>query len=157
MKIKQLVYEDFINYCRPSMFIGFSTCTWKCEKEAHCPGMCQNTMLAKQPNVDISNQELISRYINNPITKAVVLGGLEPIDSFDELLQFIKEFREQSMDTIVIYTGYNESEIQDKVNQLKQFKNIIIKFGRYIPNQEKHYDEVLGVYLASNNQYAKII
>lgn len=26
---------------------------------------------------------------------------------------------------------------------------------RYIPNQEKHYDEVLGIYLASDNQYAE--
>ena len=35
------------------------------------------------------------------------------------------------------------------------FRNIIVKFGRFIPDQESHYDEVLGVNLASNNQYAK--
>jgi len=38
---------------------------------------------------------------------------------------------------------------------LKDFDNIIIKYGRFIPGQEKHYDEILGVYLASNNQYAE--
>ena len=38
---------------------------------------------------------------------------------------------------------------------LKKYKNIIVKFGRFIPNQEKQYDEVLGVYLASNNQYGE--
>ena len=32
---------------------------------------------------------------------------------------------------------------------------VIVKFGRFRPNQEKHYDEVLGVYLISDNQYAK--
>jgi hypothetical protein len=37
---------------------------------------------------------------------------------------------------------------------LWDYKNIIIKYGRYIPNQTPHYDEVLGVYLASDNQYA---
>ena len=37
------------------------------------------------------------------------------------------------------------------------FTNIIIKFGRYIPNQKPHYDEVLGVNLASDNQYAERI
>ena len=41
--------------------------------------------------------------------------------------------------------------------KLKQYDNIIIKFGRFIPNQEKHYDEVLGVELASPNQYARRI
>ena len=37
----------------------------------------------------------------------------------------------------------------------KNFDNIIIKYGRFIPGQEKHYDKILGVYLASNNQYAE--
>ena len=36
----------------------------------------------------------------------------------------------------------------------KKFNNIIIKFGRYIPNSSKKYDDVLGVYLSSENQYA---
>ena len=26
---------------------------------------------------------------------------------------------------------------------LKKYKNIIVKFGRYIPNQKTHYDKVL--------------
>ena len=58
------------------------------------------------------------------------------------------------IDDIVIYTGYNLNEIEDKVNILKNYKNIIIKFGRFIPNNKIHYDEILGVYLASDNQYA---
>ena len=33
MRIKFLVDEDFVNYKKPSMFIGFPSCTWKCEKE----------------------------------------------------------------------------------------------------------------------------
>ena len=47
--------------------------------------------------------------------------------------------------------------IINKVCLLSNYKNIIIKYGRYITNQEKHYDEVLGVYLASENQYAERI
>jgi hypothetical protein len=95
--------------------------------------------------------------MNNPITKAIVCGGLEPFDSWIELLDFIKEFRYYSDDDIVIYTGYKEEEIVDKVNVLKSYEPIIIKFGRYIPGQQSHYDEVLGINLASNNQYAKTI
>lgn len=45
----------------------------------------------------------------------------------------------------------------DKVEQLKPFKNIIIKFGRYIPNQTSHHDDVLGVTLASPNQKGELI
>ena len=32
--------------------------------------------------------------------------------------------------------------------------NIIIKFGRFIPDQKSTFDSVLGVELASQNQYA---
>jgi hypothetical protein len=63
-------------------------------------------------------------------------------------------FRCYTNDDIVIYTGYNESEVSEQIERLRYFKNIIIKFGRYIPNQQAHYDDILGVNLASNNQYA---
>ena len=68
------------------------------------------------------------------------------------MFEIIDMIRHLCEDDIVIYTGYNKEEIIDKVNLLKNFKNIIIKYGRFIPNQEKHYDEILGVELASTNQ-----
>lgn len=156
MIIKQLVDEDFINYKKPSMFIGFPSCTWKCEMECgeHC---CQNSALAQTPNVKISVDQLIERYMSNPITQAVVCGGLEPLDSWDDLQCFLINFRYWSGDDVVIYTGYKEEEIQDKLDWLQWYGPVIVKFGRYIPNQQSHYDEVLGTKLASNNQYAKVV
>ena len=156
MIIKELRDEDFVNYKKPSMFIGFPSCTFKCEAECgvRC---CQNSALAQAPNIDVSINTLIERYMDNPITKAIVCGGLEPFDSWDDLQCFILNIRYWSPDDIVIYTGYKEDEIQDKLEWLQYYGPIIIKFGRYIPNQQPHYDEVLGVKLASNNQYAKVI
>ena len=69
----------------------------------------------------------------------------------------IKTFREKTLDDIIIYTGYNKNEIENSIEELKQFKNIFIKFGRFIPNQQKHYDNVLQVNLASPNQYGEKI
>jgi len=156
MIIKQLLDEDFVNYKKPSMFIGFSSCSWKCEKECG-EKVCQNGTLATSPNITIGVKSIVNRYINNPITSSIVCGGLEPFDTWDDLYQLIVYMRVSTQDDIVIYTGYYKEEIEEYVNELKIFRNIIIKFGRYIPNQEKHYDEVLGVYLASNNQYAEKI
>ena len=82
---------------------------------------------------------------------------MEPlIDSwFDEdLMPFIFNLRRKTDDDIIIYTGYDLIEVQDKVNRLKSFDNIIIKFGRFIPDQKSHFDSILGVNLASNNQHA---
>lgn len=156
MLIKNIDECDFVNYKKISMFIIFPFCNFKCDKEFGVT-LCQNWSLVKEPNLNISNEEIIDRYINNPITKSIVMGGLEPFESWDEVYSFIEDFRMVCDDDIVIYTGFNESEILDKIDKLKRFKNIIIKFGRYKPNQEKHYDDVLGVKLASDNQYAKKI
>lgn len=157
MKIKGLIEEDFVNYKKPSMFIIFPSCTFKCDKEAGC-SICQNSGLANEPDIDISFIEIVSRYVKNPITKAIVFGGLEPFDS-EELFMFIEYIRNYTDDDIIIYTGYTEEEIFYEVNWLQEsgIKNIIIKYGRFIPNQEKHYDEILGVELASPNQYARRI
>ena len=72
MIIKQICDEDFTNYKKPSMVIGFPTCDWKCEKECgeHC---CQNSALAQTPNIDISTYDIVNRYLSNPITKAIVM------------------------------------------------------------------------------------
>ena len=57
----------------------------------------------------------------------------------------------------MIYTGYYPNEIKQEISILKKYKNIVIKFGRYVPDNDKHFDEVLGVYLASDNQFAERI
>ena len=158
MHIKFLVEEDFVNYKKPSMFIGFPTCTWKCEKECKMRGICQNGPLATSPTFEISIEEIVKRYIENPISKAIVFGGLEPMDSWKDASNLINEFRKHTDDDIIIFTGYYESEISDDIEYLRQnYHNIIIKFGRFIPNEESHFDDVLGIKLASDNQYAERI
>ena len=152
MKIKGLISEDFVNYKKPAMTIMFPCCNFKCGTE-----YCQNSPLATTENIELDISDIVIRYLNNPITESVVMQGLEPFDSWDDLIEFVKQLRESTDDDIVIYTGYYKEEIADKIALLSKYKNIIIKYGRYIPDQEKHYDEVLGVYLISDNQYAEKI
>lgn len=156
MRIKQLLDEDFVNYKKPSMVISCPYCTFKCDKENGCQ-LCQNMPLTLAPTLDVDDQTIINRYIKNDITKAIVFGGLEPLDSFDELIELIKGFRKVTTDDIIIYTGYNKGEILDKIEKLQEFKNIIVKFGRFIPNMPSRFDEVLGITLVSDNQYAEKI
>jgi len=151
MKLKGIIFEDFINYKKISMTLEFPYCSFKCGKE------CQNYNLSNENNIEVPIKKVIDSYLNNPITESIVMQGLEPFDSFDDLYTFIDRFRHVSDDDIVIYTGYYKNEIQDQISMLQHYPNIIIKFGRYIPNQESHYDKILGVNLASNNQYAEKI
>lgn len=152
MKIKGLISEDFVNYKKPAMTIMFPYCTFKCGTE-----YCQNSPLSKAEDIEIDIINIVIRYLNNPITESVVMQGLEPFDSWGDLIGLVKQLRESTDDDIVIYTGYYKEEIADKVALLSKYKNIVIKYGRYIPDQKEHYDEVLGVSLASENQYAERI
>lgn len=169
MKIKGLIDECFNDYKKPAMYIAFPTCSFKCDRLNECE-VCQNSDLIKEPDIDIPKETIIERYLNNPITEAIIFSGLEPFDSILDVISFIDCFRRDynCMDDIVIYTGYTEEELIKGAfdggtpNTLSDFykficsrPNIIIKFGRYIMNDQSHYDEILGVNLASHNQYAK--
>ena len=80
---------------------------------------------------------------------------------FDDVMELIKYFRQKGYkDDFVIYTGYYEDELQKEIEFIESFVKdyggkIIVKFGRFIPDQESRWDEILGVELASPNQYAK--
>ena len=158
VSLKGIEDENFVNYKKASMFLATTQCSFKCDRESG-KYVCINSPLVKQPTIYVKVSELIERYKNNPITEAIVIGGLEPFDTYSDLLYIVRLFRKAGInDDIVIYTGYNEDEIEDKVIPLAEnFDNLIIKFGRFIPDVEGRYDDVLGVTLASYNQYAKKI
>ena len=140
------------------MLVAFPYCSFKCDTE-NGNQVCQNWELAKARRITVEAEEVVARYVSNDLTKAVVFAGLEPFDSWQEMSRLIVEFRKATNDPIVIYTGYTETEIDPKITTIVRngYKNIIIKFGRYRPGQEKHKDKVLGVELASDNQYGKRI
>lgn len=162
MLLKGIIDEDFVNYKLPSMFIACHSCTFKCGSD-----ICQNSSLALSPDIDVDIQSLVQRYLQNPITSAVVFGGLEPFDDIENVLSFIYRLRNNNCkDDVVIYTGYTEDEVKTQFkkyyHKLKKAVliyegNIIIKYGRFIPNCNSHFDTTLGVNLSSPNQYAKKI
>ena len=157
MKLKGIIDCDFINYKEPVLTLEFPTCDFKCDRLNGCQ-VCQNSTLAAEPDIEISLNTIWKLYKENPLTKGFCLQGLEPFDSELELLEFIEFIRygQSCSDPIIIYTGYNKNEIKS-IDLLQKYGNIIIKYGRYVMGQQPHYDEVLGVNLASNNQYAEII
>lgn len=158
MRLKGVTDEDFLNYRLPSMFLATAFCDFKCDREAG-ESCCQNSSLAKAEVIETPNAWIVRRYLANPITKAIVFGGLEPFAQYAELFAFLQCLREDyhCNDTVVIYTGYTPEELAPQLAELRQFRNIIVKFGRFIPNRERHRDPILGIDLASENQFAQQI
>ncbi len=160
MRIKTIIDEDFVNYKQPVMYIGTAQCNGKCCLEAGIPlSVCQNDGWHESATIEMADDKIIQRYLSNDITKAICFAGLEPFEQFDEMAVFIKKLRNDyhCNDTVIIYTGFYKNEVLSQIQELQKFKNIIIKFGRYVPDKERHFDEILGVYLASNNQYAEVV
>lgn len=154
--IVDLIDESFTEYKLPHMLVAFPKCSFKCDYE-NGSRVCQNWELAKAPRILVESEDIAARYVSNDITKAIVFAGLEPFDSYAEMVDLIVNLREVTKDPIIIYTGYEMEEIYPQIAHWNSLGNIIIKFGRYRPGQQKHFDEVLGVELASDNQYAERI
>jgi len=158
IRLKTIVDESFQDYKKPAMILSACKCDWKCCIEQDIDiSICLNSELTKQKELDISIEDIINRYTNNPIPKAIIIAGLEPLLQFDEVLEFIKKFREICDDDLIIYTGYYPEEIKEEITILQKYKNIIMKFGRYKPNTNKKYDDILGIWLVSDNQFARRI
>lgn len=156
MKVKGIIDYDCTNYKKPCLTIEFPYCDFKCDKLNGCK-VCQNSELINAQDIEVTGENIWKMYKANPLTKAICFQGLEPFDSFIDLMDLIIYIRKEKQchDPIVIYTGYNKNEDQVVEMALKHYDNIIVKWGRFIMGQEPHYDEVLGINLASNNQYAE--
>lgn len=158
MKLISLIDEDFVNYKKPSMVLGFPFCDFKCGKEN-----CQNASLDGAQTIDISYEEVVDRFLESEVSEAIVLAGLEPMDSLVDVKNLVDELRRVrgNASDIVIYTGYTEEELRPKLQFIKREcgwgigENIYIKYGRYIPEEEPYFNELLGITLAGRNQGAK--
>ena len=76
MIIKGIIDEDFTNYKKPAMTILFPRCTFKCGKD-----LCHNREIADLPDMDISIESIIWRWVKNNIADTIICSGLEPFDS----------------------------------------------------------------------------
>lgn len=155
-----VIKQDCINNGKSITYLIESgvKCTFKCDKESKSQ-VCQNYSLCKTAPKVFMIKNLINDYLSQNLSKSITFQGLEPLDSLKQHLWFIYHFRKICNDPIYLWTGYTEEECDDLIYLINKMKweNIIIKFGRFIPNDESHLDPVLGVELKSKNQYAKKI
>ena len=150
---------DFINNKKITFNIlaGIS-CTFKC-CEAN-PELCHNYHLINETPIKRNIHKVIELYKSQQLSQNITFqGGLEVLDNIKQLLWFIYFFRLDCKDDIFIWTGYTKRECDTfiKLVHMMEWENIYIKFGRFIPNNTPHFDNVIGVNLISYNQYAERI
>lgn len=145
------IRETFNDYKKSTLYLCGSICT------LNCPD-CFHSHLKKEHPTTLSKEQLLEKYIIPTSAEAILFSGLNWFEQSEELYSLIKFIRDNHIQKdIVIYTGFEKSVITQEIEKLKQFPNIIIKYGRYNENLPKRYDEVLGITLASSNQNAEKI
>ena len=112
MKVKGLIDECFSDYKKPAMYIATPYCSFKCDKDNGC-AVCQNSELAHKPTYDIPTRYLVNRYLENPITKAIIFSGLEPFDSMDDV-------------EVIIVTNNKQVYLSSDIEFVSEVENIEI-------------------------------
>lgn len=157
--------DNVTDYKKTSLLLVFPYCSGKCGPE------CQNISLirgeVKTSYITATADDISDLYYNLKTHEAVVMAGLEPFDSFDDVLSIVESLCKLDKPCdIVIYTGYNKEEYEERFQKdlLKVFKSatadrscykkLIVKIGRYDSNnKQKWHSNILGVDLATKNQY----
>lgn len=152
------VKEVFQDYKKSALMLGTCFCDWKCCKESGFPvTLCQNHSISKQGFHTVTFKQVLD-YVRKSYTDAVLFAGLEPFMQKKEVLSCVRYLREKGVTKdIVIYTGYYLEELNEEVLEVCENCHVILKCGRFIPNRKPVFDKVLGVTLASDNQYGVIL
>lgn len=146
MKYSEITYPDVNNGegCRVTLFV--SGCSHRC-KGCHNPETW-NFDFGKDFNDDVKIR--LFDIVSKPYIKGLTLSGGDPLDSYDDVLDLVKEFRNRFGETkdIWVYTGYviddllklNKDEILDYIDVLVD--------GEYIEEQR----DVSLAFRGSKNQ-----
>lgn len=109
MKYSEITYPDVNNGegCRVTLFV--SGCSHRC-KGCHNPETW-NFDFGKDFNDDVKNT--LFEIVSKQYIKGLTLSGGDPLDSYDDILKLVKDFRKYFGETkdIWLYTGYVIDEL----------------------------------------------
>lgn len=111
MNISGISYPDVNNG------LGCRVTLWVSGCSHHCKG-CQNKETWDKKSGRIFSKvdkDKLFEILSKPYIKGLTLSGGDPLDSFDEVLQLVKEIREifGSTKDIWLYTGYTLEQINN--------------------------------------------
>ena len=146
MKYSEITYPDVNNGegCRVTLFV--SGCSHRC-KGCHNPETW-NFDFGKDFNDDVKIR--LFDIVSKPYIKGLTLSGGDPLDSYDDVLDLVKEFRNRFGETkdIWVYTGY---VIDDLLNlnkeEILEYIDVLVD-GEYIEERR----DVSLAFRGSKNQ-----
>lgn len=146
MKYSEITYPDVNNGegCRVTLFV--SGCSHRC-KGCHNPETW-NFDFGKDFNDDVKIR--LFDIVSKPYIKGLTLSGGDPLDSYDDVLELVKEFRNRFGATkdIWVYTGYVIDDLLTlNKEEILEYIDVLVD-GEYIEEQR----DVSLAFRGSKNQ-----
>ena len=146
MKYSGITYPDVNNGegCRVTLFV--SGCTHRC-KGCHNPETW-NFDFGKDFNEEVKIR--LFDIVSKPYIKGLTLSGGDPLDSYDDVLELVKEFRIRFGETkdIWVYTGYViDNLLTLNKEEILEYIDVLVD-GEYIEEQR----DVSLAFRGSKNQ-----
>jgi pyruvate-formate lyase-activating enzyme len=134
-------------------FVGALICAVSCS--IGCKD-CFNESVKQEPNRCSYIPNILDEIQANPFNEGVILAGLEWSSQPKELIALVKEATKRHL-PIIIYTGYTSDQFIRRVPRIKEFPNVLIKYGSFNQNLRSFEHKEYGVNLASTNQHIQKI
>ena len=146
MKYSEITYPDVNNGegCRVTLFV--SGCSHRC-KGCHNPETW-NFDFGKDFNDEVKIR--LFDIVSKPYIKGLTLSGGDPLDSYDDVLDLVKEFRNLFGETkdIWVYTGYIIDDLLSlNKDEILEYIDVLVD-GEYIEEQR----DVSLAFRGSKNQ-----
>lgn len=146
MRIHSITYPDVNNG------IGCRATLWVDGCSHHCTG-CQNKQtwdfMSGKP-FDENKKKQLFDIIDLPYIKGLTLSGGDPIDSYEDVLHLVKDFRKRYGEEkdIWLYTGYTLQQlIDDGKNEILEYIDYLVD-GEYV----KGLRDITLAFRGSSNQ-----
>jgi len=130
-------------------FVGALVCALDCN--IGCKG-CFNQSLKEAPIFYKKADEIMDEIMSNPFNEGVILAGLEWSLQPTELLALVKSATVRNM-PVIVYTGHDINTFLRRVPLIKQFTEVLVKYGAYDESKLSLTHEAYGIKLASTNQH----
>jgi len=110
-----------------------------------CKGCWNTHMWPHKDKTLLDREELYQKIVNTPEINGVTLLGGEPLEQAGNTLWLIKMLKEKTSLTIVVYTGFKQSELEAKGYWSALYENSdLIISGRYQQSLRNTYLRLRG-------------
>ena len=139
------VFINLVHYPVYTLGVGERIGIWFQGCSIRCKGCMSKYTWDFNEKYKMNIEELINKILKYPVKRLTISGG-EPFDQPEALKYILKTLKLKGFEDILVYSGYEFEEIQDKYRDVIKYVDVLIA-GRFKEGLESPY-----IWKGSDNQ-----